>query len=140
MIVAGFGCRSAATLDSLRDALARASGGRNVDALATVADKARSTPFRALARDLGLPLQAVPSPALADIPTPTDSPAARATRQTGSVAEASALWAAGPGARLIGPRVISADRLATCALAASAPDDTSATTTGPADRPQGDKA
>ncbi|MHA6346914.1 cobalamin biosynthesis protein, partial [Roseivivax sp. CAU 1761] len=36
---------------------------------------------------------------------------------TGSVAEAAALAAAGPGARLLGPRAVSPDGCATCALA-----------------------
>ena len=36
---------------------------------------------------------------------------------TGSVAEATALLAAGKGARLIAPRVVSSDGMATCAIA-----------------------
>ena len=36
---------------------------------------------------------------------------------TGSVAEAAALAAAGPGAQLLGPRVVSGDGLATAAIA-----------------------
>ena len=52
--------------------------------------------------------------------TSTQSPASRASRGTGSVAEAAALAAAGPGARLLSPRVISADGRATCALAEGA--------------------
>ena len=39
------------------------------------------------------------------------------TRSGVADAEAAALAAAGPGARLLGPRVVSADRMATCALA-----------------------
>lgn len=123
MIVAGFGFRSAAQLSSLRDALDRATGGAPVDALATVADKAESPAFRHLADALALPLHRIPPGALPDAETATQSPAARAARKTGSVAEATALLAAGPGARLIRPRVISSDRLATCALAETATGD-----------------
>ncbi len=36
---------------------------------------------------------------------------------TGSVAEAAALAAAGPGARLVAPRVVSTDGMATAAIA-----------------------
>jgi cobalt-precorrin 5A hydrolase len=39
---------------------------------------------------------------------------------TGSIAEASALVAAGPGARLRGPRAVSADGTATAAIAEAA--------------------
>ncbi|SDY31179.1 cobalamin biosynthesis protein [Citreimonas salinaria] len=115
MIVAGFGFRAAATADSLRDALARA--GKDADALATAADKAEAPAFRALADALSLPVTAVPPEALAAQETATHSEASLAAHGTGSVAEAAALAAAGPGARLLAPRAISGDRMATCALA-----------------------
>ncbi|WP_375260373.1 cobalamin biosynthesis protein [Palleronia sp.] len=115
MIVAGFGFRRAATLDSLADALA-ATGGAP-DALATAADKASA--LAPLGARLGLPVHAVPPDALSASATQTDSTASKTHRGTGSVAEAAALAAAGRGARLLTPRVISADRMATCALAAS---------------------
>ncbi|MFP4328377.1 MAG: cobalamin biosynthesis protein, partial [Paracoccaceae bacterium] len=51
--------------------------------------------------------------------TLTRSAYALDTYRTGSVAEACALAAAGPGALLLGPRAISSDRMATCALARS---------------------
>jgi cobalt-precorrin 5A hydrolase len=54
--------------------------------------------------------------------TLTDHARVRALRGSGSTAEAAALAAAlmhaGPGATLLNPRVVSADRLATCAIAA----------------------
>lgn len=115
MIVAGFGFRGRATVDSLHDAYARA--GTGADRLATAADKAGTPVFRAFAARLGLPVSAIAPGALAVAETQTRSPASQASRGTGSVAEASALAAAGPDARLTGPRVISTDRLATCALA-----------------------
>ncbi|SFH44278.1 cobalt-precorrin 5A hydrolase [Palleronia marisminoris] len=115
MIVAGFGFRRAATVESLADALAATDG--TPDALATAADKAQA--LAPLAKRLGLPVHAVPPDALTAARTQTDSAASRTHRNTGSVAEAAALAAAGPGARLLSPRVVSADRMATCALAAS---------------------
>lgn len=115
MIVAGFGFRAGATADSLLDALAR-TGGRP-DLAATAAAKAGAPAFRMAAARLRLPCRAAPAAALAAAPTLTRSAASRRAHGTGSVAEAAALAVAGPGARLLGPRCISADRLATCALA-----------------------
>ena len=115
MIVAGFGFTSKATLDSLTEALSLA--GRTPDRLATAADKAESPAFQALARHLALPVAALSQQAIANHPTVTQSAASTAARGTGSLAEAAALAAAGPGARLLGARVISSDRRATCALA-----------------------
>ena len=117
MIVAGFGFRAGATPDSLRDAYQGAGGG--ADRLATLADKAGSGAFRLFAG--AAPVTAVAADALRDVATATGSARSHAARQTGSVAEACALAAAGPGARLLAPRVISQDRMATCALAQSPP-------------------
>ena len=72
-----------------------------------------------LAEVLDLPLMGVASDALAAVSTPTRSIASLNARHVGSVAEASALAAAGAGARLLSPRHISPDRMATCAIAAS---------------------
>ena len=112
MIVAGFGFRAAAHGASFRDALARAANGRCPDGFAAPADKAA-----ALAAALGQPVIPVAPEALALAETLTRSARVTALRGTGSVAEAAALAAAGRGARLLGPRAVSADRLATCALA-----------------------
>lgn len=114
MIVAGFGYRAAATEASLRSALALAQAGAPpVTHVATLADKLP------LLEALGLPAIAVE--AVAGIVTPTRSAASLAARGTGSVAEAAALAATGPGARLLVPRQISPDRMATCAIAEGAP-------------------
>lgn len=122
MIVAGFGFRSGATPESLRDAFARAGG--QADRLATLADKAESEAFRVFAGDRDL--TAVPPEAARRMQTLTRSAQSESARRTGSVAEACALAAAGPGAQLLGARTISSDRMATCALARSRPtgDDT----------------
>ena len=113
MIVAGFGSRSGATAASLRSALLLAQAGAPpVTHVATLADKAP------LLKALGLPILAVET--LDEIATPTRSAASLAARGTGSVAEAAALAAAGPGARLLVSRQISPDRKATCAIAEGA--------------------
>jgi cobalt-precorrin 5A hydrolase len=117
VIAAGFGFRGAATAASLADAFARAGAAGRANTLATAADKAHMLAFDTFARSLALPVRAVDAASLARQETATRSRASLSARGTGSVAEAAALAAAGHGARLIAPRVISADGLATCALA-----------------------
>lgn len=121
VIVAGFGFRVAATEASLADALsgalAHAGQGGPVAALATARDKAASAVFSGFARRAGLPAHAIDAPDLARQRTRTLSAPSLAARGTGSVAEAAALAAAGPGARLLAPRHVSGDGMATCALA-----------------------
>ncbi len=116
MRVAGLGFRASATAASLRAALA-AAGAADADALATLAEKADAPVLTALAETLRLPVIAVPAAALAGIATLTNTPRQQALFGTGSLAEAVALHAAGPGARLRAPRVISPDGLATAAIA-----------------------
>ncbi|GLK62776.1 precorrin methylase [Paracoccus kondratievae] len=115
MRVAGIGFRKAATLAALREALTRAGPA---EALATTPAKAQAAPIRALAAETGLPLIAVE---VAGIATPTQSPRILARHGTGSLAEAAALAALGPGARIIAPRVISQDGTATAAIAEGDP-------------------
>lgn len=117
MIVAGFGFRTGATPSSLRDAFeaARADCGLEVTDLAAPTDKVQ--PLAPLADELGLPVVAVAPEVLEGMPTATASLASLAARRTGSVAEAAALAAAGPGARLLVARCVSSDRMATCAIA-----------------------
>lgn len=116
MIVAGFGFRAGTGLESLRAALALAQRGvAPVTHLATAYDKAAT--LAPLARALGLPMAEVTGDTLAATATPTQSAASQKAYGTGSVAEATALAAAGPGAHLLCPRQISPDRMATCAIA-----------------------
>lgn len=116
MIVAGFGFRSGASLASLHAAFALAQQGQlPVTHLATAHDKVAA--LVPLAQVLGLPLTIVTPAALTAAPTHTRSLASQSARGTGSVAEASALAAAGAGAHLLTPRHISPDRMATCAIA-----------------------
>ena len=116
MIVAGFGFRQGAPLASLQAAFALAKMGHGpVTLLATADDKIDG--LRSMGDALGLPVIAVTPETLATMQTPTRSPASLAAYGTGSVAEASALAAAGPEARLLTSRHISPDRMATCAIA-----------------------
>lgn len=113
MIVAGFGCRSGAGEEALRAVLG--GHGAGVTALATLAHK--EALLAPLASALDLPLILIDPRAIAEVDTPTRSRASLAAYGTGSVAEAIALTAAGPGAQLIASRIISPDGQATCALA-----------------------
>lgn len=115
MIVAGFGFRSGATPAALRDALVRAGGPQGVTHLATLSAKVEG--LRPLAQALDLPLVVIESSALHGVTTLTRSDRVEELFGTGSVAEAAALAAAGPGARLRGPRAVSSDGTATAAIA-----------------------
>jgi cobalt-precorrin 5A hydrolase len=117
MKVAGLGFRKDVTLASLREALLAAGGFAGLAAVATVSDKAEADALKQLARECGLPIKAVPAEMLAGIDTPTQSKLVTEKFGTGSVAEATALAAAGPRARLIATRVVSQDRTATAAIA-----------------------
>lgn len=121
MIVAGFGYRGTTSPEALAEALRLAAGARVVDAIATPADKVETLAFQSFAGTLSLPLRPVPPEALEAAETLTQSTISQTARGTGSVAEASALASLAPGARLLGPRVISSDRSATCALAEGDP-------------------
>ena len=119
MIVAGFGFRAGVQVASLVDAFRRATAGHNASALSTLSDKADNPAFVEFATSLSLPVKLVDAASATNIDTPSQSPYSQAARFTGSVAEATALSAAGRGATLLNRRVVSADRLATCALAQS---------------------
>jgi cobalt-precorrin 5A hydrolase len=115
-VIAGFGFRASASIDSLASALAR-TGIEGVTALAAPQDKCDALVLRALAARLGLPVVPVSPEVLRVQTTHTNAPRSQAARGTGSVAEAAALAVAGPNARLVKVRAISEDRLATCAIA-----------------------
>ena len=121
-IVAGIGCRrDCPTEDVLAivHAACRASG-RAVRALAAPAFKRNEAGLHEAARLLGVPLILVGAADLADAQSRCVTRSAIAERAIGtaSVAEGSALAAAGAGSQLILPRIAGAR--ATCALAEAA--------------------
>ncbi|SOH94264.1 cobalt-precorrin 5A hydrolase [Monaibacterium marinum] len=109
MRVAGIGFRGSAGAAAICDAL----GGAQVDALATLQRKADA--LRAF--DLGWPVIGVSDVEIAAMQTPSHSERVFAQLGTGSLAEAAALVAAGPDARLLVTRRISSDGMATAAIA-----------------------
>ncbi|WP_291729573.1 cobalamin biosynthesis protein [Leisingera sp. F5] len=120
MKVAGIGFRSAATAADLQAALALT--GERVDALASVAEKAAASAMQEFAQSIGLPVIALQARDISGEQTLTCSPRIKARFGTGSLAEAAALAGARHGApearaRLLAPRVVTADGLATAAIA-----------------------
>lgn len=125
-LAVGVGFRKACSADTLvslvRVALAKAAEEASWTdrraVLATIAEKDRPA-LRAAAAELGLDLIVLPKSALqgSDDRITVVSAAARACFGIPSVAEAAALAAAGPGSRLLVPRIAVAD--ATCAVAAA---------------------
>ena len=122
-VFAGIGCRAQTPASEIvavvREACARLQ--RGADALAAPAFKAAEAGLSEAARLLGLRLVLVDQAALiaAQALCVTHSAASAHATGVASVAEGSALAAAGPGARLILPRITHAR--ATCALAETAP-------------------
>ncbi|MFI9718925.1 cobalamin biosynthesis protein [Streptomyces sp. NPDC052396] len=103
----GVGARRGVTPDEvlglIGEALAAAGPGV-VAVLATVDAKAAEPGILAAAERLGLPVRAYPAVELAGQGVPNPSAAVRDTAGTGSVAEAAALLAAGPGGVLVVPK------------------------------------
>lgn len=118
MLIAGFGCRKGVSVAQVRAAYEAA--GVEASELATSHVKAAEPALVAFAAALGLPLRAVPQEALAAAPAVTVSQASLREAGVPSVAECAALAAAGPGARLIVPRVVVGP--VTCAVAQSGPN------------------
>jgi len=116
MIVAGFGFRSDATIDSLTSAFSE-TGLSAVDAIATAEDKSKTPVFIDFAKTIGAKIVSIDASALTQIKTHTQSKASQTHRDTGSMAEAAALAALSNDAKLLAPRSISNDRMATCAIA-----------------------
>lgn len=116
--VVGFGFRREATLVSLGQAL-----DQLIEQYGAVDKLAAARSMLPLVEELGqlryIEVIAVADSELPTVTTLTHSVQSLQARGTGSVAEAVALLAADPGATLLGPRVISADRQATAALALS---------------------
>lgn len=119
MRMVGMGFRAGAPLHSLRHALAQVEeAGGPAEGLSTLAEKAGEAAFVALATERKLLVHPVLD--VSGVETPTRSARILALHGTGSVAEATALRAAGAGARMVVARVASPDGQATAAMAESA--------------------
>lgn len=118
MIVAGVGCRRGASADEVEEVVRLALGTykiARVDAVATEAVKAQEPGIVEAARRLSATLLTCRATELDGIAVPTPSDRVMAAKGVPSIAEASAIVAAGRNARLLGARIATAR--ATCALA-----------------------
>jgi cobalt-precorrin 5A hydrolase len=122
VIVAGVGCRKAISAAQVESAIEAALlhnrlSGRELERIAVPAVKGTEAGIVAAAAARGVPLVLIAQNALeaADARTLTRSARSMDTFNVHSVAEAAALAAAGPGARLLAPRI--AVGPVTCALA-----------------------
>lgn len=123
MIVAGVGFSSTCRPEELADLVrqAQAAARRTATVLAAPGWKAEADCLTTAAELLALPVLAIDRDALAKAEGRilTQSAVSRAATGVGSIAEAAALAAAGPGSRLMLPRISSAH--ATCALSEGVP-------------------
>jgi len=122
MIIAGVGCRKGAAAAEIEAAIAAALtdsglGATSLDLIATAQVKETEPGIAAAAAALGVRLVVVEDAdlALADARTVTHSERVRRHTGVSSVAEAAALAAGGPSARLLAARIVVGP--ATCALA-----------------------
>jgi cobalt-precorrin 5A hydrolase len=125
MIVAGVGCRKGVLAADIKAAIVAACAETGVAIstlrlIATSAAKGGEPGVVAAASAMGVPLVVIPPADLATAGTRATTRSERVIALVGvaSVAEAAALAAGGPAARLIAPRI--AVGPATCALAVSA--------------------
>lgn len=117
---AGIGCRKGAAAEEIEAAVAVAVAGRvELAALATAETKRSEVGLVSAALHLGLSLIYVAPERLAEASARAITHSARVEAMLGlpSLAETAALAAAGPGSRLLGPRVAIGN--VTCAIAVS---------------------
>ncbi|MCG6115606.1 MAG: cobalamin biosynthesis protein [Mesorhizobium sp.] len=122
MIVAGVGCKSGVSTESVVEAIEAALAAVGMEpaalaALATVPEKAREAAIADAAHRLDVGLVVADETALAEAAQRCMTDSARSFEATGtpSAAEAAALAAAGPQSWLLGPRLVLGP--VTCALA-----------------------
>ena len=128
MIVAGIGCRKDVVTEAVLAAIERALSLHrltfaDLDKLATAPLKQNEPAIHAAALRLGLDLVVVTVGALkgAEAETLTCSQASLDHAGSRSISEAAAIAAAGPGSRLLGPRLATGP--VTCAIAVGAGSD-----------------
>lgn len=127
IVVAGMGCRRYANAQLIDELVSAALAQHGIaeaalTVIATEAGKMQEPGLRMVARRRGVELRAVSVEDLAAVAdrVRTKSDRVLAAKGVPSVAEAAALVAAGPGARLLGARI--ANPQATCAIAIADPN------------------
>ena len=119
MNVLGLGFRKNATLKSFENALNATNLIIPLDAVAVPIDKSDHPNFVIFAEEIGVTILKISQLVIGNQQTPTQSQIVQYFRQSGSVAEATALAGAGKNSRLIVERVISNDGCVAAAIACS---------------------
>lgn len=120
----GIGCRQQASMASLQDVLTQLDCKQgSFAAMATSLSRSTHSSLMKLAVELELPLLGISPELLAGQCTHTQSIRQQALFGTGSLAEAAALAAAGADGQLLVTRRVSADGMATAAVAFVQTDD-----------------
>ena len=117
--VAGFGFRQSATIHSFEALLKLIDLADIITQIAVLADKAHHPEFRRFCTKNGFQPIMIDQHQIAAMHTPSQTHASRFYRDTGSVCEAVALCAGGIDSVIIRPKIISDDRLASCAISSS---------------------
>ena len=125
VIVAGIGCKKGVSAAQVLAAIEAAIvehglAGKSLSALATLPLKRNEAGIQEAGRQLGLPVLVQDDQPALQAKVLTHSSASREASGSPSVSEAAALAAAGPSARLAGPRI--AVGPVTCAIALSGDD------------------
>lgn len=119
MNVLGLGFRKNATLKSFENAFRATNFETPINAVAVPIDKCDHPNFVIFAEKIGVAILKISKSVIKVQQTPTQSKTVRYFRQSGSVAEATALAGAGNNSTLVVERVISDDRYVAAAIAYS---------------------
>lgn len=113
----GIGFRSDATLASFEDVYEKVKSGFQICGVATLSGKEKTQAFIQFINELDVPVSVHSRESLARLKTPSITVKSVEVYDVSSVAEASALAAAGPSGQLCGKRQVSEDGMATAAIA-----------------------
>ena len=119
MNVLGLGFRKKATLESFENVLTSINFMMPLDAIAVPIDKCNHPHFIIFAEELCVNILKISKSVIIDQKTLTQSKMVQLFRQSGSIAEATALAGAGKNSSLIVERVISDDGCVAAAIACS---------------------
>ncbi|WP_169546401.1 cobalamin biosynthesis protein [Sneathiella aquimaris] len=113
----GIGFRSDATLASFEDVYEKVNSGFHICGVATLSGKEKTPAFIQFISEMDVPVSVHSRESLGRFKTPSVTVKSVEIYGVSSVAEASALAAAGPSSRLCGKRQVSDDGMATAAIA-----------------------
>ena len=118
--IIGCGFRQNASLESFESALSKLPKTEHYSGICVPEDKIAHEALCSFAKKLNLPIYSVGNQEIMDVTTHTRSSKIIKLRNTGSIAEATALAIFKTPAKLVATRAISNDRYAVCAIAKGA--------------------